>query len=362
MKVLILTRYARLGASSRLRFLQYLPQLEAHGVEVEVAPLFVDRYLQDLQRGERDVVQAIRSYWNRFVRLFSINAYDVIWIEKECLPWVPYAIEGLWLMSAGVPYVLDYDDAVFHSYDEHRWSFIRNLLSNKHKELIRGAVMVVAGNQYLVDYAEKCGARRVEYLPTAIDIERYAHSFHQDECTSRHMPCIGWIGQRSTAEYLLPLVPVFRRLQGEGRASVKAIGIEPDVLGLDFLGTLPWTEGTEVDDIKKFDIGIMPLADGSFERGKCGYKIIQYMACGLPVVASPVGVNRQLIEHGVNGFLAETLDEWTDAINTLLENEQLRIQMGKAGLEKVKAHYCIQVTGPRLAGLLKGIPFLEPRV
>ncbi|MDP3884880.1 glycosyltransferase [Hydrogenophaga sp.] len=118
--------------------------------------------------------------------------------------------------------------------------------------------------------------------------------------------------------------------------------------------SIAWSEQTEVASITSFDIGIMPLVDEPFERGKCGFKLIQYMACGLPVVASPVGVNRQIVEHGANGFLAETLAQWQEALQTLAADAGLRQRMGQAGRRKVEQQFCIQVTGPRLAALLKG--------
>jgi hypothetical protein len=118
------------------------------------------------------------------------------------------------------------------------------------------------------------------------------------------------------------------------------------------MASIPWTEQTEAASIASFDIGIMPLLDGAFERGKCGYKLIQYMACGLPVVASPVGVNRQIVEHGVNGFLAETPEQWEQALQTLLADAGLRQRMGQAGRLKVEQHYCIQANVSWLAKLL----------
>jgi glycosyltransferase involved in cell wall biosynthesis len=116
--------------------------------------------------------------------------------------------------------------------------------------------------------------------------------------------------------------------------------------------SIAWSEQTEVQSIANFDIGIMPLLDEPFARGKCGYKLIQYMACGLPVVASPVGVNSQIVEHGVNGFLADTPEQWEHALQTLLTDASLRQRMGQAGRAKVEREFCIQVTGPRLAALL----------
>jgi glycosyltransferase involved in cell wall biosynthesis len=166
---------------------------------------------------------------------------------------------------------------------------------------------------------------------------------------------VGWIGQRATSSFLQPYKSIFEHFSSNGQAQFVAIGIDAVALGLP-MESVGWTEDTEVASIASLDIGIMPLVDGPFERGKCGYKLIQYMACGLPVIASPVGVNCQIVEHGVNGFLAETPEQWEQALRTLLADPDLRRRMGQAGRHKVEQHYCIQVTGPKMAALLAAAP------
>ena len=121
------------------------------------------------------------------------------------------------------------------------------------------------------------------------------------------------------------------------------------------MSIIPWSEETEVDHIQDFDIGIMPLPDSQWEQGKCGYKLIQYMACGKPVVASPVGANRKIVEHGVNGFLAGSTEEWLEALTVLRDNSDLRKKMGTAGRKKVEKRYCIQVTARRLLSILQSV-------
>ena len=345
----MLSRYGRLGASSRMRFYQYLPSLEAAGISITTVPLFSDRYVLGLQQNTKNLFEAARAYAGRVQALLGSRQFDLLWIEKEALPWLPAWFEKA-LLSGAVPYVLDYDDAVFHYYDQHRHPVVRALLGGKHPALIQRAALVVAGNAYLADFAQAAGARQVELVPTVIDLERYPlasiHPAKMDE-----PPCVGWIGQRATAAFLAPYAPLFGRLSVDGLARFAAIGIDAPSLGLP-MASIPWSEETEVASIRSFDVGIMPLLDAAFERGKCGYKLIQYMACGLPVVASPVGVNRQIVEHGVNGFLAETPEQWDQALQTLLADANLRQRMGQAGRQKVEREYCSQVTGPRMAALL----------
>jgi hypothetical protein len=347
-KVLALTRYSRLGASSRLRFYQYEPWLRARGINLTIAPLFLDAYVQGLQKNIKNPFQVLKSYVTRVQDLVSSRKFDIVWVEKETLPWLPAFVEKI-LMRGNIPFVLDYDDAVFHYYDQHENAIVKTLLKNKHPKLMQSAALVIAGNSYLAEFARLAGSTNVEIIPTVINIDSYPAVIYKREVND--LPCVGWIGQLSTASFLLPHASLFQKLSSEKLARFVAIGIDTKALGLP-MTSIPWNEVTEVASIARFDIGIMPLNAGHFERGKCGYKLIQYMACSLPVVASPVGVNLEIIEHGVNGFLAETKAEWDQALRTLLADPALRFRMGQAGRKKVIEKYCIQKTESTLAQLL----------
>ena len=347
LRISAFTRYSRRGASSRLRFLQYFSELEGRGFDLKHEPLFSDEYIESLQTRRGMRYQAIQSLWARIRTLSATKEADVLWVEKDALPWLPALLETS-LIPSNVPIVLDYDDAVFHQYELHPNPTLRLLLSRKHQLLMQKAALVVAGNQYIADYAHHAGARRVEVLPTVVDLERYRLTKDRLNGLREAPPTVGWIGQRSTAEFLYPLASLFAGLGEKKLMQFRAIGINSTLLGLP-LSSEPWSEQTEVESLKEFDIGIMPLRDGPFERGKCGYKLIQYMACGLPVVASPVGVNTTLVEHGVNGFLATSLKEWEWALRTLATDPILRHRMGKAGRAKVEREYSLQVTAPLLA-------------
>lgn len=351
MKICFFTRYGRLGASSRLRFYQYFQCLQDSKFEVEFCPLFSDEYVEGLQRGIRSRESLIKGFALRFLQMIGRKKFDLIVLEKELFPWLP-SVFDLSLISGDIPVVIDYDDAVFHLYDQSESALVRRFLGSKHSSLARRANLVIAGNEYLANHAKKFGASWVELLPTAIDLNRYPVSVKSPHSASVSLPVVGWIGQRSTADNLLPLKSVFRQFTDEGKANFAAIGIDTKALDLP-MNSIAWSESSEVVDISQFDIGIMPLIDGPFERGKCGYKLIQYMACGLPVIASPVGVNQQIVEHGVNGYLASTLDEWISALEKLTSDIELRRRMGQAGRAKVEREYCIQVTGPRLCDLLR---------
>ena len=229
MNVLALPRYERMGASSRVRFHQYVPALQAAGLQVQMAPLFSDAYVRDLQSGRRAWGEVASCYARRARILRNTTGYDLLWIEKDALPWLPAGLE-LALLSGAVPYVLDYDDAVFHSYDQHRKPWVRRLLAGKHPELMRGATLVVAGNEYLASFAQAAGARRVEVVPTVIDLGRYP-ALAAGRVATDSIPTVGWIGQRATASLLRPLAPLFQKLAASRQARFKAVGIDAAALG-----------------------------------------------------------------------------------------------------------------------------------
>lgn len=348
MKVLLLSRYSRSGASTRMRFLQYLPILTRAGLEVTNAPLFGDEYLRQLYGGGgRPFGRVAAAYWTRLMRLLSVGRYDLLWVEKELFPRLPAVVERL-VTRLGSRCVVDYDDAVFHDYDLHPNAAFRWALSNKIDVVMRHSTLVVAGNDYLAARARAAQAPWVETLPTVVDLSRYDVAQSASPAQFR----IGWIGTPVTARYLRPIGDALRALCGDGRTRVVAVGAHSDpVPGLD-VEVRPWTESGEVAEMQQFEVGIMPLADGPWEKGKCGYKLIQYMACGKPVVASPVGMNAEIVEHGVNGFLAKTEAEWTQALRALRDDPKMRRDMGQAGRALVERKFSLEVTAPRLLELL----------
>jgi glycosyltransferase involved in cell wall biosynthesis len=248
--------------------------------------------------------------------------------------------------------VVDYDDAVFHRYDLHRSPVVRAVLGKKIDRIMQRANLTTAGNAYLADHAIAAGSQCVEWLPTVIDLDRYPLTASPRE---EGAVVVGWIGSPSTAGYLREVSVALAPLQAAGRIRCVAVGARADqVLGTPFLA-VEWHEETEVAELQRFDIGIMPLRDDPWARGKCGYKLIQYMACGLPVVASPVGVNTHLVTAGENGFLASTPDQWAEAVDSLAADAELRSRMGQEGRRRVEESYCLQVQSQRLVGMFNRI-------
>ena len=349
LRVLFLPRYARVAASSRCRFYNYFPFLERAGLQCDASPLFDERYWEKKNRtGRTPPVDVLRAYARRLVVLERVRRYDLVVVHCEALPYLPAFWERA-LVRLGVPYVLDFDDAIFHNYDLHPLRAVRRLLGDKFRLILEGAAAVIAGNRYLADYASAV-ARRVEVLPTVVDLEVYRPV---GSSPNRGAVVVGWIGSPSTAPYLAGIAEALADFQRRSGARVVLVGSGPVQLpGVD-LEVRAWSEATEVSDIGDFNIGIMPLPDTAWACGKSGFKLIQYMARGIPVVASPVGANRDIVESGVDGFLAAGKEAWVEALDRLAQDAVLRARLGEAGRRKVERHYSLQVTAPRLEGILR---------
>lgn len=352
MRILALTRYGRLGSSSRVRFYQYFPYLQSNGLEIVTAAFFDDEYIRKLYSGQKPSIQSIAgAYIKRLSDVAHHTSFDLIWVEREIFPWFPALFEFL-LNRMHTPYVVDYDDAVFHRYDMHPSFVVRTFMRHKIDRVMRNAALVLAGNEYLAKRASQAGSNNIELLPSVVDVSRYLQKTARNDSVFT----IGWIGSPVTAPYLDII-----------RDAVSAVGSDPSIrialLGAGSADPFPaiptaklsWNEESELSIGQYFDIGIMPLADGPFERGKCGYKLIQYMAGGLPVIASPVGVNRQIVEHNINGYLASSTEDWMLALRTLKQDIQKRYKMGQAGRHKAEKMYNLQVTAPKLLSLLSNV-------
>ena len=352
-KVLALTRYGRKGASSRMRFEQFLPVLAELGVNVQISPLLRDEYLERLySRQPKSIRHILTDYLHRLPWLMQAGRFDLLWIEKELFPDLPGWFESL-LKLLGIRYVVDYDDAIFHNYDLSA-NPLRRMLGGKVDALMRNASLVVCGNRYLADRAVAASARRVEILPTVVDLTRY--SVRPSAYSEKLI--VGWVGSAATVKYLNIAIPALRALSKEYPVQLRVIGAEFSATGIDVDCRL-WSENEEVHQIQQFDIGIMPLTDSPWERGKCGYKLIQYMACGVPVIASPIGVNEVIVEDGVSGYLAKDQDGWLDAFRSLASDSSARQILGSRGRQLVEERYCLQVIAPRLAKLLKEVSIPE---
>jgi glycosyltransferase involved in cell wall biosynthesis len=347
-KVLVLTKYGSLGGSSRYRFYQYLPYLKSQDFDITVAPLLDNEYVTGINRGNRNFANVLIRYFQRLGKLIGDRDYDLLWIEKEILPYVPEWLERILIQN--IPYAVDYDDAQFHTYDYYGSKLTKIFLAQKIDNVMAHAQLVIAGNKYIAIRANKAGAKSIEIIPTVIDLDRY--SIKSDD--QSRIFNIGWIGSPGTSSYLNAIQSVFENVNHKYDCTFTLVGAGQLRLGNLDLIIKDWHESSEVEDIKSFDVGIMPLDNTPWEQGKCGIKLIQYMACALPVVGTPIGVNQEIIAHGVNGFQANTLDEWTAYLSKLATDPHLCSVMGAKGRAMVESNYCLQVTAPKLAQLLRG--------
>lgn len=350
-RILALTKYGPKAASTRQRFLQYAPSLGLLGVELVCKPLFDDQFIDAINQGDRQSIRRLMScYAKRLYALARPGSVDLIWVQYELFPYLPAAMERLALFT-GIPVVVDYDDAFFHNYDLHRSAIVRRMLGKKMRPLISGAQMVIAGNEYLASYARQWNDR-VSIVPTVVDTDLYFPA----KLKGNRDVTVGWIGSPSTwTVYVRPYLSLLREICAETGARFLVVGAgnlaERD--RFEGMELRAWNEAHEIAAIQEMDVGIMPLPDDPWARGKCGYKLIQYMACGLPVVASPVGVNSDIVTDGTTGFLATDNAAWLSALNRLITDAELRRRMGEAGRARAVKAYSVQAHGPRLVQMLQ---------
>lgn len=353
-RILVLTKYPRMGASSRLRTLQYLPLLEEQGFEFTVQSLFDDSYLKNIYSRQKRSKSAIgKLYLKRLLTLFTVKSYDAIWIEKEIFPYLPAFAEQV-LALFGINYVVDYDDAIFHNYDLSNNKFVRFFLAKKIDKVMKNASYIFAGNSYLAERARLTGAKKIQLLPTVVDHLRYQKNNQSIE----DILTVGWIGSPSTQKYIVEILPELLIAHQQHPFRLLLVGatgdIHKELIGLD-VDVRDWHEQTEAELISIMDVGIMPLKDGPWEKGKCGYKLIQYMACEVPVIASDVGVNCEIIENETAGLLAKKKSDWSDALLKLLGSTELRKSYGRAGRAIVASKYSIEIQLPVLKHILNGL-------
>jgi glycosyltransferase involved in cell wall biosynthesis len=355
MKVLFLTKYEYLGASSRYRTLQYLPFLKKIGIEFKVSPLFSDDYIKyKYKYGKSNKFIVLKNILNRIKTiLFDIYKYDLVVIEKELIPYFPPIFE-YYLKLIRKPYIVDYDDAIWHNYDKNKNVIIRFLLKNKIKTVMRLSKTVIAGSEYIVNYAKKSGAKKIVKIPTVIDLNKYICEGNENTKLKNNKFIIGWIGSPSTSKYILNINKILSEFTSKYNTIVHLIGFDKRLENkLSFsYRIIDWSEDTEIKEICKFDVGIMPLIDGYFERGKCGFKLIQYMGCKKPVIASPIGENNIIVEHGKNGFLASNSKDWFEYLKILLNHPQKRKILGKNGFLKVKEKYSLKKAKEKYISLI----------
>ena len=336
LKVLALTKYDRQAASSRHRFLNYIPLLAEQGIDITPMPLLSNAYVdRRLSSQATDFIDVAQGFVHRVSTLIASRRFDVLWIEGELFPRMPALAERV-LKALRIPYVVDLDDAIFHTYDLHPSSLFRRLLGRKIDVVLGHATAVTAGNAYLAERAVQAGAPRVVLVPTSVDHQAYARV----ERRANDKLTFGWIGSPATEHYLQTILPELRHLCCSLPARLRLIGTNHHLIGHDEELRI-WKEETEIEELSACDIGLAPSTDDAWAQGKCGFKAIQYMASGLPVLAAGVGALRDIVIHGETGFCYRNAEEFTSFAEHLAADSELRGRLGAAGQRRVAAHYSI---------------------
>ncbi|GIW99747.1 MAG: glycosyl transferase [Pirellulaceae bacterium] len=355
LRVLFLTRYPELGASSRYRVYQYLPYLEKHGIESEVQSFMDDDlYRLAFSHGQtlKKLVATARATIRRTAKIAAAQAYDVIVMQRELLPFGPPILERS-IKHRKTPLVFDYDDALFIAKPS-RFNPIATALRSPRKirTIFRISDLVLAGNDWLRDQARRYGANAI-----TLEVAENTSRFLPRSRRSGDAPVtIGWLGSPSTVKYLNLVAPVLRQLAADfpQLRFIQMGGGDFTMHGVPW-ESREWSLGSEVEALHEFDIGLMPLPDEEWALGKSGGKARTYMAAGVVPVCSALGYNLQLIQHGKTGFLCTTLNQWKQTLNELIANAELRHNIGQQAQQEVKHRFAPETIAGELARALRSV-------
>lgn len=339
-KISVCTRYSEMGASSRLRFFMYKKLLEQNGISADFRYMLGKGYLKRLYVGKYTKFHAMYALAKRFLQLPFLRK-DLL-IEYELLPFIPEKIEQFFLKRR--KYILSFDDAVWEKYRGNP------RCEGKFERLAAGAEGVIAANDQLFDHLKKYNGNIIK-IPTAIDLDKYTSVRAQEKYP---VFTIVWIGTPVTyEECLLPFADMLKELSEKVDFELLVIAQKEltPIEGVK-MRCIDWSSEEEAYHLKRSHIGIMPLPENDFMRGKSSYKLIQYLGAGLPCVASPVGENNIVLQHGTTGFAASTPEEWINAVIRLKDDEVLREQMSRNASE-LAVEYSIQKYAPVMAEFIK---------
>src|SRR5215208_7121234 len=338
----------------RYRFEQWDPLLRERGVEITYEP-FEDEELHALLYKPgllgKKLQLVTRGLNRRLSPVKKVTDYDLVYILREAALLGPPIFENL-IHQRGVPIIFDFDDAIFVSYRSPSNGYLSYLkFASKTKTICRIASHVMVGNPYLAEYARQVNDR-VTVIPTTIDTEKYQAPQRKN---SSGPPVIGWTGSYSTVQHLDTLRGALKRLAERESFRLRVIGTPAYECPPVDVEAMPWRAETELEDLSEIDIGMMPLPDDRWSKGKCGLKALQFMAIGIPTICSPVGVNTDIIQDDQNGFVAATEDEWVEKLSRLLRSAELRQRLGQAGRATVEQKYSAITQAPRVYEIFESV-------
>ena len=373
LRVLFVVPHPIEGPSSRFRVYQFVEDLRAAGVQVEVSPFITSAQTRAIYGPgalAAKVAATLQGALRRLLDILRAGRFDIVYVLREAFPFGPPWVERALRASAG-RLVFDFDDAIYRPSLAYRNPLDRLRDFDKPRQLIRMAAHVVVGSEYLRQYALRHAPRpeQVTVLPTVVDTEVYRplrDAGRGAACAACAAPAgsgitLGWIGTPRGSSYLRELVDVIAGLVAVAPGlRCRFVGAEPfDTRGLPITFD-SWRLQDEVADLQSFDIGLMPLTDDEETRGKCGFKLIQYMAVGIPAVCSPVGANLDIVQPGETGLLAATPQEWAESLRRLVLDPALRDRLGRRGRELAEQRYSRRVVAPRLLAVLRDVGRAAP--
>lgn len=355
-KVLFLLPYPLHRApSQRFRVENLLFLLDDAQISYDLAPFMSEGIWEILYKKGSLIQKALgitKSYLKRwFIVLFTAHQYSVIFIHREAAPLGPPIVEWYLKKVLGKKIIYDFDDAIWIP-NTSAQNKIASLVKAfwKVKYICRWSYKISAGNDYLCSFARQSGAETIVKIPTVVNTDTRYNQLKQHQ---NKKLVVGWTGSHSTLKFIDELIPVLQLLQEEIHFTFLVIADKKPELDLKYWEFCPWNEKSEIEDLLKIDIGVMPLKNDAWSEGKCGFKLIQYLSLGIPAVANSVGVNKQIVEDGINGFLADDAPQWEKSLRTLLISEELRSSMGKQGRSKMVSEYSIASLKNNFIGLVQ---------
>lgn len=335
----------------RFRIEQWDPFLKESGIEITYAPFETQELKAVLHRSGNVVgkVRAVsRNMRRRSRELGELEGFDLIYLFREAALLGPPWFERKAARSKR-PMIFDFDDAIFHAYKSPSNGYLSYLkFPGKTAEICRLSTHIMAGNEYLADYARQYN-ENVTIVPTTIDTDKY----QLVDKAEPNVVTVGWSGSFSTIQHLDTIREALQELAKTEKFHLRVIGAPVYKIPGVETEAMQWRVASEIDDLAAIDIGLMPLPDDNWSKGKCALKALQYMALGIPTICSPVGVNSTIIHEGANGFLAADKAEWIEKTKLLIHSHELRRKIGIAGRETVEQEYSGKVVAPKVADIFR---------
>lgn len=354
-KVLFISPYPIEGPSFRYRVYQYFDFFKKNGINCFSRPFMSSQFYKIIyQRGHKleKCIYFLKASFSRFIDFFRAFKYDIVFIHLEAYPIGPPLLELFWFFS-GKTIIYDLDDALYLCNSNIKNPLVKLLKFNRKIGLIvKLSKEVIVCNDYLKNYALRFKqSDSVHVIPTSLDTAKFSPSEKKYDHTK---PVIGWIGSHSTSVYLLRLIGVFERLSQKYSFVLKIVGsnIQFKINNIEVINK-EWDLGTEIEDFQSLDIGVYPLPDDEWIKGKTGFKTIQYMAMGVPCVVSDVGRNKEIVIEGQNGFLAHTDQDWIHKLSRIIEDDQIRKRFSYAGRKLVEEKFSLQVNAFKILTIIR---------